>query len=106
MSAVSRVSAPASATEIVERFSDLFDGKLGKLEHEYHIPIKRHVDPARHSPSRIPLGMKQRVKDKLDEMVKKGIIRKVSEPTDWVNRMVVETGPPNLNKFQGTLFRR
>ena len=88
---VSREGTPPSATEIVQKFSDLFDGKLGKLKHRYHIPMKKHIEPARHSPSRVPLGMKQKVKNKLDEMVKKEIIRKVSEPTDWVNRMVVVT---------------
>ena len=48
------------------------------------IPV---VQPCR----RVPLSLQPKLKSKLDQLVKSGIISKVDEPTDWVNaNLIVE----------------
>lgn len=43
------------------------------------------VKPAR----RVPIALKQWVKDELDSTETDGVIAKVTEPTDWASSMVV-----------------
>ena len=78
------------------------------LNFEYEIKLDPAVPPKVHPPRRVPLELKEGLKTKLDEMEHKGIITKVSEPTPWVNSLVVETkqngdlrvclDPSDLNK--------
>ncbi|XP_056000463.1 uncharacterized protein K02A2.6-like [Ostrea edulis] len=45
------------------------------------------------SPRKIPLALKDKVKDELDRMEREGVIVKQREPTKWVNSMVTVTKP-------------
>lgn len=47
-----------------------------------------------HTPRRVPLELRERLKTQLEEMEAKSIITKVTQPTDWVNSIVVKE---NLN---------
>ena len=73
-----------------------------------------NVQPIIHPPSRLPIAMEQKVKNKLDDMVKVGVIAPVSTPTQWVSLMVAVTkkdkddigiciDPKDLN---GAIFRK
>ena len=70
----------------------LFTG-LDRLEKEYHIEVDPTVTPAINPPRAIPAALRGRVKEELDDMERKNVIRKVEEPTDWVNSMVVVEKP-------------
>ena len=75
---------------------------------EYDIKIDPTVEPKIHPPRRVPMELKDKLKLKLDEMERKGVIVKVPEPTRWVNSLVIETkangdfrvclDPTDLNK--------
>ena len=41
----------------------------------------------------IPAALCDRVKEELDDMEKRGVVRKVEEPTDWVNSMAIVEKP-------------
>ena len=60
---------------------------------EYDIKIDANVQPKAHPARRVPFEVREKLKEKLDEMMEKGIITKVEEPTRWVNSLVVETKP-------------
>ena len=60
-------------------------------DYEYHIELDMNVRPVIHAPRRIPLELKEKVRQKINEMTSEDILCKVDEPTDWVNSMVVET---------------
>ncbi len=51
--------------------------------------MKQGVEPVIHAPRRIPHAIKDKVKAELDRMEKLGVIVKQTEPTEWVNSMVV-----------------
>ena len=59
----------------------------------YKIKADKSVTPVTHPPRKIPTALRSRLKETLDEMEKKGVIRKVDEPTDWVNSLVIIEKP-------------
>ena len=80
---------------IVKEFADVFNG-VGKLPVEHDIRLlsgDRLVDPVICAASRVPFKLEERVFRKLDQMVADGIITPVTEPTEWVSRMMIVGKP-------------
>ena len=85
-------SAPIrSKQDLIARYPECFDG-VGKLTGEYHITLDPAVPPVVHPPRKVPISMKDEIKDELDNMVKNDIIAKIQEgePTAWVNGLVYQ----------------
>lgn len=65
--------------------------------YEYNIKLKSnasgHIAPCR----RIPIQLVKPLKIELDKMVQMGVIKKVDEPSDWVNALVI------VRKLDGSL---
>jgi len=59
------------------------------------VPYKS-VLPVQHVPRRVPVAMKECLKQKLSELTKQGIITKVEEPTSWISNMVAIMKPGKL----------
>ena len=59
----------------------------------YDIKVDSSVTPKQNPPRRMALEVKPGVKKKLDDMEAEGVLAKVTEPTEWVNSLVVETKP-------------
>ena len=78
-------------TELPE-FEDCF-GELGCLPEVHHINLKPNVIPVVHPPRRIPYALRDKLRDQLQRMEKLDIIEKISEPTDWVNSLVIVSKP-------------
>ena len=78
--------------DIQNEYSDLFLG-IGRLPGIHKIHIDHNITPVVHPPRRLPITMRDKVKDELSRMVKEGIIKKVNKPTSWINSMVVVTKP-------------
>eukprot|EP00112_Aurelia_sp_Birch-Aquarium-sp1_P023107 Seg6752.3 transcript_id=Seg6752.3/GoldUCD/mRNA.D3Y31 product="Retrovirus-related Pol polyprotein from transposon 17.6" protein_id=Seg6752.3/GoldUCD/D3Y31 len=70
------------------QFCDCF-GDTGTLPQTHHIELKPDVTPVIHPPRRIPYALKPHLREELSRMEKLGIIEKVTEPTDWVNSLVI-----------------
>ena len=90
---------------ILDHYKDLFEG-LGPIG-DSKIVLKQDVKPVQHTPRRIPVAIRDRVKNKVDDLETKGIIAKETEPTEWISSMVVVTtckkiriclDPQDLNK--------
>ncbi|XP_049335604.1 uncharacterized protein LOC125802248 [Astyanax mexicanus] len=76
----------------------------------YHIELEKDATPyALSTPRRVPLPLRDKVKEELDRMEFMGVISKVSSPTEWCAGMVVVPKPSgkiricvdltNLNKW-------
>ncbi|XP_044748562.1 uncharacterized protein K02A2.6-like [Coccinella septempunctata] len=85
-----------SSVAIMDRFSDRFSG-LGCLNVKYHIELNNNVQPVVRPTRRIPIPLIDDFKKTLIELEEKKIIKKINEPTDWVNSLVV------LRKNDGSL---
>ena len=81
--------------DLITEFKDVFEG-LGELPEEYHIVTDESVTPVIHPPRREPVPLREKIKEKLDEMVQREIITPVTEPTAWVSSMLVVAKPDKL----------
>ncbi|UYV66978.1 K02A2.6-like, partial [Cordylochernes scorpioides] len=76
-----------------EEYSKPFTG-LGTLQGSYTIKLKDESQPrAIYTPRRIPIPLLNKTKEQLDQMVEKGVIEKVEQPTDWCAPMVIVPKP-------------
>lgn len=71
---------------------ELFEG-TGKIPFQYKIMLKQKAEPHVSGCRRIPETVKNKLKDTLDDLVKRDIIMKVEEPTEWVNNIVIVEKP-------------
>ncbi|XP_034068255.1 uncharacterized protein LOC117543794 [Gymnodraco acuticeps] len=82
------VSTPNDSINcIVQSYADVFKG-FGVLPFTYKIQLKENAQPVVHAARRVPAPLRDRLKKELDRMTMLGVIKKVEEPTDWVNSMV------------------
>lgn len=74
--------------KILSEYADVFKG-IGTFPGECSFTIDPEVAPVVCPPRRVPFALKDRLKTELDNMEREGIICKVTEPTQWVNALVV-----------------
>jgi transposase InsO family protein len=80
---------------ILKKYPDVFKG-LGKLDGKYKIYTDETVQPVIHPPRKFPVPIREELKKRLAEMEEMGVIRKVTEPTDWVSSLLVVREPTKL----------
>ena len=78
-------SRTTRTSQELKEFYQKYAHGLGRLEKPYHIEIHPTVSEVINPPRKISAALQERVKAELDDMKKRGVIRKVEEPTDWVN---------------------
>jgi hypothetical protein len=81
--------------EMLRRYADVFEG-LGELECEYQIQMDPLIKPVVNPPRRVPVAIREELKNKLHEMEKMGIIKKVTKPTKWVSSLMLKREPNKL----------
>ena len=91
---VCTVNESSKLTEINVKagYADVFQG-LGRLKDSYSIQIDDSIRPVVHAPRRIPVPMRNKVHEKLEELVNEEVITPVMDATDWVSSMVVVQKP-------------
>lgn len=105
---VTEVSRDTSLQGILDLYKSVFAG-IGKVDKECKITLKPDAEPSVCAARKIPIALKDKVKNKLDEMVAQNLIVPVQQPTDWVHPVVVVPksngdiricmDPRNLNKY-------
>ena len=80
---------------ILEEFKDVFEG-LGELPGDYKIITDETVKPKVHPPRRVPIALRPKIKEKLDELVQRKVITPVTEPTEWVSSMLAVIKPNKI----------
>lgn len=81
-----------SSNNVLEQYDDVFKG-IGCLKLEHKIILKENSASVVFNARKIPLSIKNEVKNELDRLEKQKIIEKVTEPTDWVYPLVVVRKP-------------
>ena len=77
-----------SLQELLKQLPEL-EHASGAMPGTYSIKIDPTAKPVVQGPRRQPAALLPKVKEKLKEMEKEGHLAKVTQPTDWVNSMVV-----------------
>ncbi|XP_063370319.1 uncharacterized protein LOC134658597 [Cydia amplana] len=72
--------------QLIRENEDLFVG-LGKFNDPYEIKLKADTIPTSKPPYRVPLKIRPKLKEELERLEGLGIISKVTEPSEWVNRL-------------------
>jgi hypothetical protein len=86
---VDTVTTMKTPSHIQKQFPLLFQG-LGNLGGEYEIHLKSGAIPCSlFTPRHVPLPLRPKVKEELDQMEAIGVISKVDIPTPWCAGMVV-----------------
>ena len=80
---------------ILKEYCDVFEG-LGCMDGLYHMEVDETVRPVVHPPRKVPVALRDRLKEELDKLVKEGIITPVTEPTKWVSSLVLVNKPEKL----------
>ena len=76
---------------ILTAYKDVFEG-LGHIGDSTFM-VNETVKPVQHAPRRVPVALREEVKKKLTDLEKRGIIKKVTEPTEWISSMVIGAKP-------------
>ncbi|MCG7868790.1 MAG: hypothetical protein JAY74_20765, partial [Candidatus Thiodiazotropha taylori] len=85
-------SAPLTKQTVQHEYSALFNG-VGVLPGTCKLYLKDNAVPVVNPPRRVPEALKSRFKNELDRMEKDCIIARVTQPTDWVNSVVLVEKP-------------
>ena len=73
--------------QIMANYKDVFEG-LGHIGNTTIVIVL--VKPT------VPMALRDKVKEKLEDLESKGIVEKVTIPTEWINSMVVVTTPSKI----------
>jgi transposase InsO family protein len=94
---ISSPGGPVSKEFILKKYGDVFTG-LGDMGNPVSFTVDSSISPVHAPIHRIPVAKRDKVKQKIDEMVNAGKLQKVNDPTNWCSNMtVVEKKKPNGN---------
>ena len=79
---------PITKEGLIKKFPEVFSEGVGKLAGEHHIRIDATVDPIQHAPRRVPVALRAKVKETLENLEKQEIVTPVTKPTPWISSMV------------------
>jgi hypothetical protein len=60
---------------------------VGCLDGEYNITVDPSVRPVVQPARKVPLNLRPKLKQLLDDLERRGVIVKRTEPTEWVNAL-------------------
>ena len=91
---VCTVNESSKLTEINVKaeYVDVFQG-LGRLKDSYQMQIDDSIRPVVHAPRRVPVPIRNKIHEKLEQLVNEGVITPVTDATGWVSSMVVLQKP-------------
>ena len=81
--------------KILHKYQDVFEG-LGYLPIKYRITVDDTVTPVVDPPQKVPVALRERIKQELEHMESLNIIEKVTAPSDWVSSMVTVVKPQKI----------
>ncbi|UYV70100.1 hypothetical protein LAZ67_7001795 [Cordylochernes scorpioides] len=89
-----RIEVVATRINPIKEFPEVFEG-LGQIGNPYEIKLKTGAKPnAVHTPRRVPIPLMEKLKTRLEELEKAGIIAQVNVATEWCAPTVI-AGKPN-----------
>lgn len=85
---VKRVRAIKNEDQFINNNTDVFTG-LGLFPEKCKLVLKENVSPVINTARRVPLSIKDKLKNTLDHLVKIKAIATVNEPVDWISNIVI-----------------
>ncbi|XP_078381411.1 uncharacterized protein LOC144664172 [Oculina patagonica] len=80
--------------DVLHNYSNVFrPGRGNPLGTPLHIDLDPNVTPVHASTRRVPVAKLDRVNDELKRLCDEGIIKPVTQPTDWLSNILVKEKP-------------
>ena len=79
--------------DITQQYQDVFSAGLGRMEGTVHLTVDEKATPVVMQPRRVPVAVKDKLKEELDRLTKAGAITPIEEPTDWVSNIITVQKP-------------
>ena len=89
MYAVGDGESQVTKEQLIRKYPHVFADGVDLLEGEYHICLDPQAEPVQHAPRRVPVALRDRLQETLDDLVRQEVLAPVTQPTAWVNSMVV-----------------
>ena len=77
-----------SVNDLKVQYPEQFDG-IGDFPGDYHIVLREGAQPVVHPPRKCSIHIRDELKAELENMEQLGVIRRVTQPTDWVNSIAI-----------------
>ena len=87
----------SSKEHLCKKYSKVLSEGVGRLEGKCHVRLDPRIPPGQHALRRVPVALRDRLKENLESMVLQGIIALVTTHTHWISSIVV------VSKRNGTL---
>ena len=84
-----RSQTSPSVDDLIRQYPSVFADGPGKMSGEIHIHVDPNCRPIQHASRRVPVPLRAKLKETLDIMERGDIISPVTEPTKWVNSIVI-----------------
>ena len=75
--------------QLFTKYPQVFGDGISCIKGEYHIRLDPQSVPVQHAPRKVPLALRDRLKETLSQLSVQGILTPVTELTAWVSSMVV-----------------
>ena len=79
---------PITREALIKNYPGVFSEGVGKLGGKYHMRIDRTIDLIQHAPRRVPVALRTKVKEALEDLEQQEVIAPVTSPTAWISSMV------------------
>ena len=84
----SQSKPPLTTETVLKEHADVFRGE-GKLEGDLHLEIDPHLPPVQLPTRKVPIAIKEKLKEELDGLEGLNIITPVNVPTSWISPTVI-----------------
>ena len=81
---------PLTREQILQEYSDVFKGE-GCIEEKLHLQIDKTVPPVQLPTRKVPIAIKDKLKEELQRLTDLGVITPVEVPKEWISATVVTT---------------
>ena len=89
-----------SKQQILQAYSDVFDGIGCFPGPPYHIQVDPSVTPKQIPCQPVPVHLKEPFKQEIDKMLQAGILKPVHQAIPWINSFVLVEGKDKLGKLK------
>ena len=82
-------TSTVSQQQLIKKYPRVIKEGVGKVAGDYHIHLDSSVQPVQHAPRRVPVALRQQLKETLNSMLRANIIAPITEPISWISSIVV-----------------
>ena len=79
----------------MKEYSDVFE-RLGYMDGPYYMELDETVKPFVHPPRKVPVALRDRLREELGKLVREKVITPVTEPTNRGSSLVLVNKPEKL----------